>query len=198
MVSDGRGGGSEHEHAGSREPTFGGSGGPSRRERLVLRRRRSRRVWSISVIALALAGTASPIAGYVAQRSWVRRTAVVRDQSCHPVEIGSNGGDASVSTFSACNLAVSYLDASGHSGTAHLAGVESSRIHGDTVDIYFSSSTSRAVINPQDRIPSWAFVLLGVSVWFVLGLVAIAVYPRRDRTGPVGEDQPVIWSARAR
>ena len=199
MVSDGLGGGSEDEDAESREPIIEGSGGPSRRERLDLRRRRSRRVWSISIIGLALAGTASPVAGYVAQRSWVRRTAVVHNQSCHPVEIGSNGGGgASDGTFRACNLAVSYLDASGHSDTAHLTGVESARIHGDTVDIYFSSSTSRAVINPQDRIPSWAFVLLGVSVWFVLGLVAIAVYPRRDRIGPVGDDQPVMWSARAR
>ena len=164
-----------------------------------LRRRRSRRVWSISIIGLALAGTASPVAGYVAQRSWVRRTAVVRDRSCHPVEIGSNGGSgASDGTLRACNLAVSYRDASGHSDTANLTGVESARIHGDSVDIYFSSSTSCVVINPQDRTPSWAFVLLGVSVWFVLGLVAIAVYPRRDRIGSVGDDQPVMWSARAR
>jgi hypothetical protein len=130
----------------------------------------------MSVIALAIVGTISPVAGYVAQRSWVKRTAVIDTQSCHPAEIGigTNSG-----TFAACTLAVSYFDAAGRTGTAQLTGVESTRIHGNTVDIYFRSSTSHAVINPQDRIPSWAFVLLGGAVWFMLGLVALAVYPRR-------------------
>jgi hypothetical protein len=122
--------------------------------------------------------TISPVAGYYAQRSWVKRTAVIDSQSCHPAEPGGGNGSRD-GTFTACNLAVSYRDAAGHSHSARLVGIESTRIHEDTVDVYFNSSTSRAVINPQDRIPSWAFVLLGGAVWFMLGSVALAVYPRR-------------------
>jgi hypothetical protein len=84
-------------------------------------------------------------------------------------------------TFTACVLDVSYTDPSGHSGTAHLTGVESTRIHANTVNVYFSSSSPRAAINPEQRIPSWAFVLFAVLVWFLLGLLAFAVYPRRRR-----------------
>jgi hypothetical protein len=174
-VPDGRGGSSEDQNPESRDLTIDGPPGPSRRERLRLRRRRSRRVWAISVIALAVAATISPVAGYYAQRSWVKRTAVIDSQSCHPAETGGGNGARS-GTFTACNLAVSFRDATGHSHTAHLVGIESTRIHEDTVDVYFSSSTSGAVINPQDRIPSWAFVLLGGAVWFMLGFVALAVY----------------------
>jgi hypothetical protein len=178
-VPDGRGGSSEDQHPESRDLTIDGPPGPSRRERLRLRRLRSRRVWAISVVALAVVATISPVAGYYAQRSWVERTALIDSQSCHPAETGSGSG-ARNGAFTACNLAVSYRDATGHSHTAHLVGIESTRIHEDAVDVYFSSSTSDAVINPQDRIPSWAFVFLGGAVWFMLGFLALAVYRPRE------------------
>jgi hypothetical protein len=187
MVSDRRGGGSEDQEPRTRDLTFYGPHGLSRRERLDLRRRRSRRIWAISIIALAVVSTASPVAGYVAQRSWVKRVAVINTQSCHPAGIGNGNGGANGNTLTSCTLAVSYLDAAGHSDTAHLTGVESTRIHEHTIDIYFRSSTSNAVINPQDRVPSWAFVLLGGAVWFMLGLVALAVYPRGRRPRAIND-----------
>jgi hypothetical protein len=132
-------------------------------------------VW-FGLVLIGLSCTLTLVAGYVGQRSWQKRNAVLNALTCKPADDGDGG------TFTSCTLDVTYTDPSGRSGTAHLAGVAANRIHDNTIDVYFSDATSHPSINPEQRIPASAFVVVIACAWFIVGAICLIVAAVSRRT----------------
>jgi Protein of unknown function (DUF2510) len=146
----------------------------------ALHRQGQRRAGAGILLGVAALCTLIAVVLFVEQTQQIGVWARVTSKRCHTSDSGG-GGAAWVSFKDAtCVVRLSYRAPSGKTGTVTFHGVDDFRIHPDksgheVVKIYFSSGSDTAV-NPQDRPPWWALLIIiggalgicGASAWGLL------------------------------
>jgi hypothetical protein len=145
----------------------------------ALHRQGQRRAGAGILLGFAALCTLIAVVIGVQQTQQIGVWARVKSKSCHTSD---SGGGAAWMSFkdASCVLGLSYRAPSGKAGTVTFHGVDDFRIHHDNsghdvVKIYFSPGSDTAV-NPQDRPPWWALlviigcvlVICGASAWGLL------------------------------
>ena len=129
-----------------------------------IRSRRLRLVIGFGLIGIAALWAMIMIALYMVQNQYVTVQAHVTAKSCHHI---NSGGGYDFADSTACNITIAYVAPDGAPNVALLHGVDKNRIRlapngGDTVLIYFADRLSETPINPQNFVPLWAIIFLGV------------------------------------
>jgi len=136
-------------------------------------------LWAMVMVAL-----------YMVQSHYLTVQAQVTAKSCHHV---NTGGGYELADSRVCDLSISYAAPDGFVGDMELHGVDENRIRrapdgNVTVPIYFADRFSETPINPQNFVPLWAIIFLGIvgagapGLWAAFWLRTGLKRKRRPRT----------------